>query len=139
MEITRRTDYAIRMVAALMQNDGKPLSVSEAAKLQDVPYSFARSIQRDLVQSGIITTVRGAHGGMALAVDPAAFTLTQLIEALQGPITVSPCLSEQGWCPRDTSCVFHSTWEGASKLLSDYLSSVTIQDLLEGKQAHMPQ
>lgn len=137
MEITRKTDYAIRLVVALMQNDGKPLSVREAAEMQDVPYSLARSIQHDLVKSGVVTAVRGAHGGMVLAVDPNDYTLTQLIETMQGPISFSTCQSRAGWCPRDHNCVFHTVWNNSSKILRNYLSSVTIKDLLEGKQAHL--
>lgn len=137
MEITRRTDYAIRMVAALVQNDGMPLSVKTAAELQDVPYSFARSIQHDLVQSGIITTLRGAYGGMVLAVDPDELTLAKLMDTVQGPILISTCLAKEGWCPREEQCVFHKVWEGASEILADYLSSVTIKELLEGKHPHL--
>lgn len=139
MEITRRTDYAIRMIAALLQNDGKPLSVSAAAELQDVPYSFARSIQHDLMKSGIITTIRGAHGGMVLSVDSSELTLATLIEAVQGPLLMSVCLKEEGWCPRDDNCVFHQVWAGASSILTDYLSSVTMEELLQGKQPQLTQ
>ena len=134
MEISRRTDYALRMIAALFQNEGMPLSVSSAAKLQDVPYSFARSIQHDLVKSGILTTVRGAHGGMVLAADADELTLAKLIEATQGPIKVAACLSEDGWCPRDTDCAFHKEWIHTSKLLYNHLSSITIKKLLEDNQ-----
>ncbi len=132
MEISRRTDYAIRLIAAMLLNEGKPLSVRTAAKMQDVPYSFARSIQHDLTKSGLITTVRGARGGMVLACDPNELTLTELIETIQGPISLAICLSEEGWCPREEHCVFHPVWEGATGLVHDYLSSVTIRDLLKG-------
>ena len=137
MEINRRTDYAIRLVAAMMQNEGKPLSVREAAELQDVPYSFARGIQHDLAKSGLITTVRGAHGGMILAADPDELTLSELVETVQGPISVAICLSEKGWCPRDESCVFHNVWDGLSHIISGYLSSVTIKELLQGEQPNL--
>lgn len=134
MEISRRTDYAIRLVAALMQNNGKPMSVREAAEMQDVPYSFARGIQHDLVKSGVVASIRGARGGMVLAIDPEEYTLAELVETMQGPITISACLSEKGWCPRDTSCVFHKVWGGASTMLREYLSSVTMKDILSGVQ-----
>jgi Rrf2 family protein len=133
VEISRRTDYAIRLVAALMQNDDKPLSVRAAATMQDVPYSFARGIQHDLVNSGVITTIRGARGGMLLAIDPDEYTLTELIETLQGPIHLAICLSEKGWCPRDEACVFHRVWAGGSNLVRDYLSSITMKDIINGE------
>lgn len=133
MEISRKTDYAIRLVTAMMQNEGKPLSVRTAAKNQGIPYSTARGVQHDLTKSGLITTVRGAHGGMVLAVDPDKYTLTQLIETIQGPISLAVCLSEEGWCPRDGTCVFHKVWHGGSEELRSYFSSVTLGELLDGK------
>jgi len=132
MEITRKTDYAIRLVAALLSKEGKPLSVREAAELQDVPYAFARSIQHDLVLSGFIRSTRGARGGMLLARDPDSLTLLELIEAVQGPISVAICASSPDWCHRERGCMFHMVWEGANTILRDYLSSVTIKQLLEG-------
>ena len=135
MEITRRTDYAIRLIAALVQKDGVPFSVREAAELQDVPYAFARSIQHDLVQRGIVKSLRGARGGMVLNVDPEGFTLFDLIEIVQGPVSVAICTNDEDWCPRSQTCQFHRVWEGANEIMKNYLSSVSIKDLLAGESA----
>ena len=137
MDITRRTDYAIRLIAALMNNDDTPLSVREAAEREDVPYAFARSIQHDLALNGFIRSTRGAHGGMTLAKDPETLTLLELIEAVQGKISVAVCTNSPGYCSRDEHCQFHDVWEGANQLLRDYLSSTTIKDLLDGKSAFL--
>ncbi|MDR2196997.1 MAG: Rrf2 family transcriptional regulator [Coriobacteriales bacterium] len=139
MEISRRTDYAIRLIAALTETQGKPLSVREAARLQTMPYAFARSIQHDLVHAGLITAVRGAQGGMMLAVDPAKLTLLDLIEAVQGPVSVAVCTNDRDWCDRHDGCPFHGVWQGANSILKDYLSSVSIKELIEGKQARLSQ
>jgi Rrf2 family protein len=138
MEISRRTDYAIRLIAALLQNEGRPLSVRQAALMQGVPYAFARSIQHDLTRSGVLASVRGAHGGMLLAADPNELTLYQLIEVVQGPVSIAICTTDKDWCMRRKGCQFHRVWEGANSLLKDYLTSVTIKDLLEGKPAYLP-
>jgi Rrf2 family protein len=137
MEISRRTDYAIRLIAALLMHDGQPLSVREAASMQGVPYAFARSIQHDLVRNGVIRSIRGARGGMVLAADPTKLTLYELIEIVQGPVSVAICTSDEEWCERHANCQFHRVWEGANALLKDYLSSVSIKELLEGKTAHL--
>ena len=137
MDVTRRTDYAIRLIAALVLNDGKPLSVREASEQNNVPYAFARSIQHALVQAGLVRSLRGAHGGMLLDVDPNEITLFQLIEAVQGPINISVCTADKGWCARYTQCQFHKVWEGANTLLADYLDSVSIKQLLDGETAHL--
>ncbi|MDR2493244.1 MAG: Rrf2 family transcriptional regulator [Coriobacteriales bacterium] len=137
MDISRRTDYAIRLIAALVEHDGMPLSVREAAEIQDVPYAFARSISHDLVLSGFVRSQRGAHGGMVLIKDPDTLTLLELIESVQGEIHTAICTTSPGWCSRDETCQFHATWEGANNLLRDYFSSVTIKQLLNGGRAHL--
>ena len=138
MEISRRTDYGIRLIAALADSNGKPLSVRAAADAQDVPYAFARSIQHDLVVSGLIASRRGAHGGMVLCKSPDELTLLEVIESVQGPIGLSICSREEGWCPRDGTCVFHQVWCGADQILRDYLSSVSIKGLLNGERPCLP-
>ena len=60
MDITRRCDYACRMLRAVSQANGERISVSDISKAEGIPYSFARSIQHDLVKAGFLSTVRGA-------------------------------------------------------------------------------
>ena len=137
MEITRRTDYAIRLIASLIMNGDKPYSVREAADSMDVPYAFARSIQHELVQQGVLRSVRGAKGGMLLNVDPEKFTLFQLIEIVQGPVSVAICTNDPDWCARRQGCQFHKVWQGANVIMRDYLTSVSIKDLLDGNKAFL--
>ena len=54
MDISRKTDYALRMIADLVRHPGSVVSVRSAAEENGVPYSFARSIQHELVRAGII-------------------------------------------------------------------------------------
>lgn len=133
MEISKKTDYAIRMLAELVRSNDAVISVRYAAEKNDVPYSFARSIQHDLVQAGIISSVRGSRGGMKLAVDPSQTTLLQIVEAIQGPICVAECntsASEDGSCPFRASCAFNAVWCEAECILRDYFDAVTLQQVV---------
>ncbi len=80
VDISRKTDYSLRMLAELVRSDGGVVSVRAAAEQNEVPYSFARSIQHDLVRAGIIESTRGSHGGMRLAVDPKTTTIKEIID-----------------------------------------------------------
>lgn len=130
MNISRKTDYALRMLSLLVESDGGLLSVRSAAEQVDVPYSFARSIQHGLVREGIIESLRGVHGGMRLAVDPKEITLCQIVEAVQGPLVMNDCTGECATCPRMESCCYHPVWVGAQALMRDYLSSVTLDEVV---------
>lgn len=131
MEITRKTDYALRMLAELIRRPDEILSVRVAAEDNGVPYSFARSIQHDLVRAGLIESVRGSRGGMRLAIDPSATTLLQVIEAVQGEVIVSA----GGEDAIDAARPFDAVFDAATTLLRDYFSSVTLADIVCGTKA----
>lgn len=135
MDITRKTDYALRMLAMLVENEGALMSVRVAAEENEIPYSFARSIQHSLVHAGIIESLRGVHGGMRLKVDPAEVTIKEVVEAVQGPFVMNDCCAEGGDCARIGFCHFHPLWRGVQLLVSDYLSSVTLEDVVKGQKA----
>lgn len=135
MDISRKTDYALRMLSLLVESDSELLSVRAASERVDVPYSFARSIQHALAQKGIIESLRGVHGGMRLAVDPAKITLLEVVEAVQGPLVMNDCTAEGGECPRMGTCCYHPVWVGAQAMMRDYLSSITLEQTVHGTQA----
>ena len=104
-------------MAALVRDPDTVLSVRNAAEENSIPYSFARSIQHDLAEAGIIASTRGAHGGMSLAVDPETVTLLDIVQAVQGP---------KPFCP------FNPIWCGAQTLLEAYLSSFSLKEAALG-------
>lgn len=137
MDISRKTDYALRMLAALVRDPSGVVSVRTAARENGVPYSFARSIQHDLAVAGIVENTRGANGGMRLSVDPRQATLLTLVEAVQGPVAISCCSNPTGDgepCPKRQTCHFSPVWCNAELLLRAFFSSVTLHELVcEGR------
>ncbi|MDO4596452.1 MAG: Rrf2 family transcriptional regulator [Coriobacteriaceae bacterium] len=130
MNISRKTDYALRMLAMLAQSKDTLLSVRTAADEVNVPYSFARSIQHGLVQAGIVESLRGVHGGMRLRLDPREVTVRQIVEAIQGPMVVNDCTVEDASCERMGCCCYHPIWAGTQALVHNYLDSVTLDDVV---------
>lgn len=134
MEISRKTDYALRMISSLLRSPHDTVSVRVAAEDNGIPYAFARTIQHDLARAGLVECVRGSKGGMRLAVDPRGATLLEVVEAIQGPVRVCSCDGGMGGdepCPLSGGCALRPIWCGARTLLADYLSSVTILEALK--------
>lgn len=134
MEIARKTDYALRMLATLATDPAGVVSVREVARANGVPYSFARSIQHDLALAGIVENSRGANGGMRLAVDPREVTLLCLLEAVQGPFALCGCDvagADGGPCERRGSCRFSPIWCNAEAMLRSFFGSVTLWQVVE--------
>lgn len=133
VEVTRRTDYAIRLLLELARVGGGPLSVRELTERQGVPYAFARSIQRDLVGASLATTQRGAHGGVVLARPASEITLRDIAEAMQGDVSCSVCSRDPKWCDRMSNCEVHHVWREVDSMVGDYLATKSLAGLLEKK------
>lgn len=136
MDITRRCDYACRILRAAYKSGDAYVSVSDIADEEDIPYAFARSIQHDLVKGGLIKTVRGAHGGLALNCDPAQVTLLEVLEAIQGPVSISLCVMDPEYCEKQGDCAYNKLWQGADRLLNEYFGAITLKDLIEQGASH---
>lgn len=130
MNVTRRCDYACRILRAAYLNPDEYRSVAQIAEEEDIPYSFARSIQHDLVKGGLLKTVRGSRGGLALNCDPHTVTVLDLFEVLESPVNVAYCGADPEACTKHGDCSFHRVWQGADVLLASYFGSITLAELL---------
>jgi Rrf2 family protein len=131
MEISRRTDYGVRVILDLATlSDETRASTQEIADRQSIPAPFLAKIISQLSLSGLVTTFRGAGGGVSLARPPAEISLLQVIEALDGPVRLNRCVIEPSACPRDKVCPVHHVWAKAQVDLADLLSSTTFDQLV---------
>jgi len=133
VEITRRTDYAIRILLELARVGGGPLSVRELAERQSVPYAFARGIQRELVAAGLVIARRGAHGGIVLARPAEEITLRDITIAMQHDVACSVCSRDPEWCNRMSTCEVHPVWSEVDSMVGDFLATKSLAGLLEKK------
>ncbi len=136
MDISRRSDYACRILRAAYNSGENYISVTDIAEEEDIPYAFARSIQHDLVKSGLVRTIRGARGGLVLNCDPKTTTVRDVLEAVQGPITVSLCSADPEYCDKQPECAYNRVWLGADKILQDYFESIILDDLFQQGEDH---
>lgn len=132
MELTRRCDYACRILRSAYRHKDGYVSIAEVSEEEDIPYAFARTIQHDLATAGYLKTVRGARGGLSLAIDPAEVTVLDVLRALQGPIAVSPCSVDPTACDKSDACTFNRVWIAADRALNNLFGAITLMDVFEG-------
>ena len=130
MEITRRADYAIRILMELARCGGGPVSVRTLAKSQDVPYAFARGIQRDLAAAGLVESRRGATGGAVLARPASEITLLDVVRATQTSTSCAVCVNDPTWCNRMGGCSVLQVWREADEMISKYLGTKSLAGLI---------
>jgi Rrf2 family protein len=131
MQITRQADYAVRAVLYLSRvGNNQRSATSTVAKEQHIPPSFLAKIISQLSIAGLLHTSRGARGGVTLAREPGEITLLEVIEAIDGPIQLNECVSDNSMCTFDNNCPLHPIWCEAQEELVKRLKGTTFDQLM---------
>ena len=130
MQISRRVDYGLRAVIYLSDQDReKCCSIAEIAKHQGVPRKFLEKIIQDLIRGGLIKSKRGSLGGYMLARPADAISFYDVIEAIEGPITVNACLDSEIGCDQLPRCTMAGVWSEIQRSVTEVLNRTTIATL----------
>jgi Rrf2 family protein len=119
------------MVAMANQPFGTYVPAPRIGEEMLIPQPFMAKVIGDLKRSGLVMTVAGRSGGLALTRPAAAITLRHIVEAVEGPIMLNTCLIRAGECPRDRTCPAHLTWQHIQRVLYRELEAVNLASLAE--------
>ena len=111
MEITRQADYAVRAVLELaFRPEGARVPSADLSQAQNIPAAFLTKICARLAAAGICVNQRGTNGGIRLSRAADRISLLEVVEAIDGPITLNRCTRLPGECAHDRTCVIHPVW-----------------------------
>jgi len=136
MQITRQADYALRAMLYLARLEKNTrAATSKIAEDQQIPPSFLAKIISQLSIAGLIHTSRGARGGVSLARRPEDINLLDVVEAIDGPITLNECTDDPSVCTFGNNCPIHEVWCEVKSELVRKLRQATFDDLLKRETA----
>ena len=105
MRLSHLADYAVvLMTAAARYPAGARLSATELAAETGVPLPTAQKLMGQLAGCGLLTSVRGAGGGFTLSRPAADISLADIVEAVEGPISMTVCSEGRTDCALDAHC-----------------------------------
>ena len=105
MRLSHLADYAVvLMTAAARRPAAARLSATELSAETGVPLPTAQKLMGLLAACGLLSSVRGAGGGFALARPAGAISLADIVEAVEGPIAMSACSDGKFDCALDAHC-----------------------------------
>jgi len=96
---------------------------------------FLSRINTQLVNARLITTWRGARGGVALTRPPSEISVYDVLTAVEGPIRLAGCIDDPDCCPFSGTCPLHSFWVQTEHVLIDQLKGTSLQDLIAHEEA----
>ncbi len=131
MQITRQADYALRAMVYLAQmKPNERAATKKIAETKDIPPSFLAKIISQLSIAGLIHTSRGARGGVVLAKPASQISLLEVVEAIDGPISLNDCTVSPGNCTHEGDCPLHDIWEETQHELIQKLRKATFDKFM---------
>lgn len=133
MKISTKGRYALRMLLDLAEHQGDGyIALKDIAQRQEISKKYLEQIVPILNRVEILKTNRGFQGGYRLAKSPEKLTAGDILRATEGNLAPVACLDgDEIDCPRSEHCPTLPLWQGLSKVINEYLDSVTLQDLIE--------
>ena len=129
--IRRNTDYAVRAAICLARNRDKgPISAKEIAQKEGIPYELACKLMQQLQKKKIVKSTMGAKGGFVLRKKPSKVSLLEVIEAIQGPLTLNRCLVDLLFCRKKNTCPVSKKLAGLQNNIDNFLSGIKLSTLI---------
>ena len=136
LQITNQADYALRAMLYLARlGYGKRAPSNVIAEEMSMSRIFLSRINTQLVNARLITTWRGARGGVALTRPPSEISVYDVLTAVEGPIRLAGCIDDPDCCPFSGTCPLHSFWVQTEHVLIDQLKGTSLQDLIAHEEA----
>lgn len=130
MRIPRKIEYALRAMIHLADHPNGVASGSEIAESEQIPKYFLEKVIRDLMRRGLVRSRRGPGGGYQLGRPADTITFKDIIEAVEGPITLNLCLEGTSVCSLQPGCRMFSVWEQGQRALLEVFSHTSLESIV---------
>lgn len=142
LALTRRAEYALIAMCHLARVGSRVVSAREIADRHGMPLPLLMNVLKSLTQSGLVRSIRGSHGGYSLAGLAGDVTLSDLVEAMEGPIRLVRCVGQphaEATCDISANCRLRAPILRVHERLKRFLDTITIADLaFDGPLADAP-
>lgn len=131
MKISTKGRYGLRILIDLATHDpAKPRLIRDIAQSQQISEKYISRLVIDLRRAHLIRSVRGVNGGFHLAKRPDEITLLDILETMEGPISVVDCVREPEKCRRQSLCPARDIWQKLNDGIRELTRSITLDDIL---------
>jgi FeS assembly SUF system regulator len=133
MRLSSMADYAVLVMSAAARHcGGARVSAAQLALETGLPAPTVQKLVSKLSAAGLMRSSRGAGGGLKLARPPAAISLADIVEAVEGPIVLTTCLDPiKNDCAIEAGCTARAGWPQANAAVRGALAQVVLTQFVE--------
>ena len=133
MKLSSKGRYAVRIMSELGRCQGEYVSVAQLSEKQGITVKYLEKIISMLNRAGLIESSRGSMGGYKLVKSPKEYSIAEILRVTDDLPKLAPCIANGEHCPRVNECDSIGCWEKLSALITNYLSTVTLEDVITKK------
>jgi Rrf2 family protein len=133
MQIPRKIEYALRAMIHLADNPGGVARGVEIARTEHIPKYYLEKVIRDLMHRGLVRARRGPGGGYQLARPAETISFRDVIEAVEGPITLNLCVDGSAACNLQPACRMFRVWEEGQRVLLGVFSHTLLSEVASSR------
>ena len=130
LRISKLTDYGTVVLAHLAEHQASVRSAADVAQATGVALPTVSKLLKLLARAGLVTSTRGASGGYRLSRPPQAISAADVIDALDGPVSITECSASDGDCEHEDVCSVGGAWQRINVAIRRALQDVTLNDLV---------
>ena len=129
LRMSRLTDYGTVVLACMARNPDTLYSAPDVASLVGLAPTTVSKLLKVMARAGLVSSVRCAQGGYVLARDPGSITAAQIIDALEGPVALTECSTDDGQCEFEKVCNVGGAWQKINVTIRRALEDITLEQL----------
>ena len=130
LRISKLTDYGTVLLAHLAANQSTVCSAADVAQATGIGLPTVSKLFKSLARAGLVTSTRGANGGYRLSRGPHLISAADVIDALEGPVSITECSAIDGDCEHEGVCSVGGAWQRVNVAIRRALTDVTLNDLV---------
>ena len=130
LRISKLTDYGTVMLAHLASTPAEVRSAADIASHTGIALPTASKLLKALARNGLVTSTRGANGGYRLARAAEEISAAEIIDALEGPVSITECSAHDSHCDIEEACSVGNAWQRINVAIRNALQEVSLVDLL---------
>jgi Rrf2 family protein len=137
MKVSTKGRYGLRILldVALHQKQG-PVALSDISRRQAISHKYLWQVINPLKAAGLLNSTRGSHGGYVLARPPGEISVRDIVNILEGPVSIVACVADPESCERSVSCTAREAWTEIENKLNEAMRSITLKDLIKRHKEH---
>lgn len=130
LRLSKKADYAL-MALSYMAAPGQRATISarEVAERHDIPQELLAKVLQRLARRGVLTSVQGMNGGYQLARAPHQISVANVVEAIDGPLTLTACADSASDCEQFEKCGIRDPLHRIRERIASALETCSIADL----------